>query len=253
MQEKKAHSVAVGRSQATTNARAKLPWPKGVIFDLFHTLTARESASPFPFTSDVLGIDRGLWDELLMERSRWRLAGEERDPYVIIRTLARQADPAIPDERIREAVRVRSARFRHTLAGVPRENVETLERLRAAGLRLGLVSNADVMEVAGWPESPLSGCFDAEVFSCMSGCVKPEREIFQRCLDALELAAADCVFVGDGGSDELTAARALGMHTVFVSGVMAELWPDRVEARLGACDRHIHTIPELLQVLPGLR
>jgi putative hydrolase of the HAD superfamily len=223
--------------------------PRGVMFDLFHTLTARESESQFPFTSDVLGIDRRLWDELLIERSRWRLAGEEKNPYTIIRTLALQADPTIPEDRIREAVRVRTRRFRDTLARVPSRNVETLHRLRSSGLKLGLVSNADAMEVEGWRDSPLFGRFDAEVFSCESGCVKPEREIFDKCLEGMGVSASDCIFVGDGGSNELVMAKTLGMRTVFVSGVISELWPDRIDERLAASDYHIEWVPELLPLL----
>lgn len=61
---------------------------RGVVFDLFHTLTGPESQwSTLPWTSDVLGIDRRTWNELLTQRSRWRLAGEEADPFVIISTL----------------------------------------------------------------------------------------------------------------------------------------------------------------------
>jgi len=121
---------------------------RGVIFDLFHTLTGLESEwSDLPWTPDVLGIDRTRWDELLTAQSRWRLTGEERDPYTIVRTLAHAADPTISDDRIREALRVRIQRFRDSLMRVPDANVEALTRLRASGLRLGLISNADAMEV----------------------------------------------------------------------------------------------------------
>src|SRR6185503_7836924 len=122
---------------------------KAIVFDLFHTLTGLESEwSDLPWTSDVLGIDRGAWDRALTTQSRWRLAGEERDPYRILSRLARQIDPAITDETLRRAVEIRIARFRHSLSKIPAANIETLRRLRAAGLRLGLISNADAMEIA---------------------------------------------------------------------------------------------------------
>jgi hypothetical protein len=44
---------------------------RGVIFDLFHTLTAAESGwSDLPWTSDVLGVDRDAWNDALTKRSR---------------------------------------------------------------------------------------------------------------------------------------------------------------------------------------
>ncbi len=56
---------------------------------------------------------------------------------------------------------------------IPDENLNALRQLREAGYRLGLISNADVMEVAAWPDCPAAGFFDASVFSCEVGCVKP--------------------------------------------------------------------------------
>jgi putative hydrolase of the HAD superfamily len=181
-----------------------------------------------------------------MNRSRWRLAGEERDPHTILRMLAHDVDPSIPELRIREALRVRIQRFQDCLNRVPDENIQTLSTLRAAGLRLGLISNADAMEVAAWSESPLAGLFDAEVFSCLAGCVKPEPAIFHHCLREMDLAPEECLFAGDGGSDELLGAKRVGMPTVFVSGVIAELWPERVPQRLAICDYHVERIPQIL-------
>jgi putative hydrolase of the HAD superfamily len=223
---------------------------RGVIFDLFHTLTGRESEwSDLPWTSDVLGIDRNQWNDLLVSRSRWRLAGEERDPYRILSALARGAVPELAEETIQSALQTRIQRFQDCFARVPAENVDTLMRIRSAGMRLGLLSNADAMERAAWDGSPLSGCFDAVIFSCDAGCVKPEREIYEACLTELGLTGEQCVFVGDGGSNELVGARAAGMVTVFMSGVMAELWPDRIPELVAASDHHITRIPDLLPIL----
>jgi len=223
---------------------------RGVVFDFFHTLTGPESQrSDLPWTSDVLGIDRARWTELLLNRSRWRLAGEELDPYTIVSVLARAADPTIDDVRVREAVRVRTQRFRDSLWCVPEENLAALRHLRVAGFRLGLISNADAMEVAAWDGSPLDGLFDVQVFSCKVGCVKPEPPIYEHCLRALQLSAEECLFVGDGGSNELSGAKDVGMSTVFVSGVMAELWPDQVSQRRALCDHHVEWVPEVLALL----
>lgn len=224
--------------------------PSAVVFDLFHTLTGPEAEwSDLPWTSDVLGIDRSVWNELLVSRSRWRLAGEETDPYTIVRTLAHSIDPSIADDRIQHATDVRIRRFQDSLSRIPAENIETLATLRAAGFRLGLISNADVMEVAPWAECPLAGLFDVTVFSCQVGLVKPEPAIYARCIEALGVSPTGCVFVGDGGSNELLGAKQVGMTTVFMSGVMAQLWPDRVEERRAASDHHVERIPDLLPLL----
>jgi HAD superfamily hydrolase (TIGR01509 family) len=216
-------------------------WPiRGVIFDLFHTLTARESEwSSHPATYRLLGVDRRAWDRVLIESSRWRLVGEERDPFTIFRRLADEVGAGLPDERVREVLAIRTQRFRDCFDNIPAANVAMLRRLRKAGLKLGLLSNADVLDIAAYPGSALSGLFDAEVFSCEARCAKPEPEIYRACLEALGLEAWECVFAGDGGSDELSGARAVGLRTIFVSGVIEELWPERIEARRAVADQHV--------------
>jgi putative hydrolase of the HAD superfamily len=223
---------------------------RAAIFDLFHTLTGFESEwSELPWTSDVLGIDRKAWDHAIQHSSHARLCGHVREPVDIVRSLAHAIDRSIPEARILEAARVRTERFRHALQRIPPQNVATLARLRQAGLKLGLISNADAMEFAPWPQSPLCGRFDVEVFSCEAGCAKPDAAIFHRCLEGLALAPRDCIFIGDGGSDELAAAKAVGMSTVLISGVLAALWPERISERLKSADHHIREIPEVLPIL----
>lgn len=223
---------------------------RGLIFDLFHTLTARESEwSTIPATCDMLGVERRAWDRVLIETSRWRLVGEEKDPFTILRRLVDQVDGSIPDERVRAVLERRTQRFRDCFDNIPAANVEMLRRLRKAGLRLALLSNADVLDIAAFRGSALDGLFDVEVFSCDAGCAKPEAAIYHACLDALRLAASDCIFVGDGGSDELAGAKAVGLRTMFVSGVIAEHWPERIPARLAAADHHVEHVWEVERIV----
>ena len=223
---------------------------RAVVFDLFHTLTGPESEwSELPFTSEFLGIDRRAWDTVLHSQSRWRLTGEEKDPFRILRRLVDTVDARIPDQRVHAAVKIREQRYREALARIPLENIETLKRLKERGLRLGLISNADASEVTTWQDCPLCGLFDAEVFSCDAGCVKPDLEIFRTCLEHLGVGADDSLFVGDGGSDELVGARAAGFKTVFISGIIEELWPHRVPERIAIADHHIQRLPEVEAVI----
>jgi putative hydrolase of the HAD superfamily len=223
---------------------------KGVIFDLFHTLTGLESEwSDLPVTSSVLGIDRRAWDEALTLNSHWRVIGEFRDPFEILRRLAHQVDPSLPEDLIRKAVEIRVARFRHSLARIPAANVEAIRTLKRAGLKVGLVSNADAMEIASWPTCPCAGLFDVEIFSCDVGLAKPDPAIFLKCVDAMALQPGECIFVGDGGSNELAGAREAGLTTVFISGIIKELWPERIPQRMAAADHHIEQLPDILKLL----
>ena len=224
--------------------------PKGVIFDLFHTLTGLESEwSDLPVTSEFLGIDRRAWNSLLHKTSRQRLTGEQSDPFLIVRGLTDQINREIPDQKIREAVEIRLRRFRDSLQRIPQANVESLKCLRLAGMQLGLISNADKMEVASWASCPLAGLFDVEIFSCDVGLVKPEPAIYRKCLAGLSLSPGECWYVGDGGSNEIIGAREVGMTTVLVTGVIAELWPERIPPRIMITDHHIKWMPEILPLV----
>jgi len=218
-----------------------------LFFDLFHTLTGLESEwSDLPPTSSFLGVDREAWNEQLLERSRDRLVGKLRDPVEFIGTMARALDPSISEERIREAARIRAARFEQAVTRIPEENLDTLSELRRRGKRLCLISNADVSEAAPWQRSPLAGLFDEAIFSCDVGAQKPEPEIYALALGRMGAEAAASAFVGDGGSGELAGARRAGLGTVMVSYVAGELWPERLAARRAEADFSIERIPELI-------
>lgn len=221
---------------------------KGLVFDLFHTLTARESTWPDRvMTNQILGVTREQWDAQHNETSRFRLAGEERDPFQIVARMARAINPEIDDATITKATENRLARFAQAVRQIPEQNLKALEALKARGKKLGLVSNADAMEIAAWNDSPLKDLFDSVVISCEVGHVKPEPEIFQRCLADLNLKAKDCLFVGDGGSNELAATAKLGFGTVLVTGVIRELWPDLIAPRMK--DAHF-MVEEPMELLP---
>ncbi|NLW50219.1 MAG: HAD family hydrolase [Candidatus Brocadiaceae bacterium] len=221
---------------------------KAVVFDLFHTLTAIESSwgKGLPFTCDMLGVSREAWDDQLQVHSRARLTGQVQDPIRIIGEMARAIDPTIGDVAVVAAVANRVRRFEAALLDIPDETVAVLQTLKSRGKRLGLISNADVMEVEAWGRSPVAGFFDAAVFSCLVGTVKPEREIYEFCLNRLGVSPSEAAFVGDGGSSELQGARAAGMVTVMITGIIRELWPDRIEERKAHADFVIERLPELV-------
>lgn len=219
---------------------------EAIIFDLFHTLTARESTwSSGPMTSDLLGVSREGWNEQLLEKSKERLTGKVKDPHIFIRQMARAINPHIPDELIEKAVKNRIDRMRRALLTIPESTKKTLEALKRQGKKLGLLSNADASEIADWNESPIASCFDSVVFSCEVGFVKPERQIYEISLKQLKVKPQDALFVGDGGSRELEGAKELGITAVFIAGIIRELWPDKIEARKKLADYYIENLEEL--------
>jgi putative hydrolase of the HAD superfamily len=92
-----------------------------------------------------------------------------------------------------------------------------LESLRSRGLRLGLVSNAFD---PGWllhrdlDQMGIAERIDFAVFSSEVGKRKPHPAIFERALEALEVAPAEAMFVGDRLYEDVRGAGELGMTTV---------------------------------------
>ncbi len=220
---------------------------KACMFDLFHTLTSVEETSPGgPLTYEILGVPRERWLEQLMEKSPGRLKGTEKDPVTIITQMARAIDPGIPDELILQATEHRKRNFSRSLMLMPEDSIRTLASLRRSGLKIGLLSNADFMERAAWEESPAATLFDSTVFSCDVGLMKPEREIYELSVRRLGEHAESCIFIGDGGSDELRGAREAGITTVMVRGLISTLWPEVLAKRIKYADYIIDRVSDLL-------
>jgi len=104
-----------------------------------------------------------------------------------------------------------------------------LEALRERGLKLGLVSNAFD---PGWllhrdlEQMGLAERLDFAVFSSEVGKRKPHPAIFERALEALEVAPADSVFVGDRLLEDVRGAGELGMTTVQALWFRADEHPE---------------------------
>lgn len=220
---------------------------RAVIFDLFHTLTSANVVNlPGRSTSEILGVAREDWNKQLLMYSDDRLRGRIKDPFLIIERMAHAIDPSIPVEIITEAVENRIGRFRHALISIEASTLNTLSELRKTGKLLGLVSNADVSEIAGWQDSPLKQYFVSAVFSCQVGYIKPEKEIYEITLKELDVAPEEAMYVGDGGSDELRGAKKIGMTTVLTTEVIGQLWPERIEESKQFAD---HTISNIMQLI----
>ena len=113
----------------------------------------------------------------------------------------------------------------------------TFAALRAAGLRIGLVSNSarDVREFAVHHALEV----DAGISSFHHGRTKPHPSIFRAVLDLLEVEPAEAVMVGDTIADDIEGAQALGMRAILV---------DRGNVQL-EFEPRIETLNELPQLL----
>jgi putative hydrolase of the HAD superfamily len=229
-----------------------VPRPKAVLFDLFHTLASvpppgLSGATPVP---QILGVPAAEWQRLYYEEDvLGRCVGRVVDSVEAMRLVTHAIDATVSDERILAAVENRRRRFEAGLIDVDRGMLAALDRLRHAGIRTALVSDAGADDVECWPRSPLRERLDAVAFSFQLGVRKPDARIYRHALDTIDVSPADAIFVGDGGSDEHRGARAVGMKTVLVTRLLARWWPDSIEARRGQADWEFDDVPAFVEAL----
>jgi len=92
----------------------------------------------------------------------------------------------------------------------------TLEALRAAGLRLGVVSNWDRRLPTLLADLGLDRYFEAVEYSSGCGYEKPHPRIFQRCLETLGVPPERALHVGDAAIEDVEGALAVGMRALRI-------------------------------------
>jgi putative hydrolase of the HAD superfamily len=187
---------------------------QAIMFDLFFTLIDPLSAA-LENEYAVLGMDRADFEERNKKDYAIRGGGAIRDPYRMMAHILRGLD--IPQDLLRRATEARIERIRQALWGVDPKNLAVLDRLRKNGVKTALVSNADCADICHFSASPLSGCFDTTVFSYDTGILKPDPGIYRLAAGRLEVKPCRCMFVGDGGHDELRGAQEAGLLTVLTT------------------------------------
>jgi putative hydrolase of the HAD superfamily len=135
----------------------------------------------------------------------------------------------------------------HVAPGAP----ATLRALRAAGLRLGICSNAPYRPASMREQLRVVGLLplvDAAVFSGEVGWRKPSPRIFAAALAALGADARTTVHVGDRVREDVDGAHAVGMRAVRLREHHDDVDP---EGRADAVLDRLGDLPRLLGVSPG--
>lgn len=227
------------------------------MFDFFGTLTpGRKSgtqAAARRAQATALGVDPFTYDRMLSETYRERFRGATGDVIGSLAWAAARLGVTPNDQALADAARVRLQTER-VFAEVRDEVVPLLGRLRAAGLRIGVISDCTAELPVVFPELPVAACVDAAVFSCLTGQVKPDPSNYLLCCERLRVVPERCVYVGDGGSDELAGARQVGMHPVHldVADERGGVVYGRHEAWVGEVIGGLDGLPTVLSTLAGL-
>jgi putative hydrolase of the HAD superfamily len=93
----------------------------------------------------------------------------------------------------------------------------TLKQIKKSGLMLGLISDAAYEVPRLWEKHSLSRFFDVTIFSNKVHLKKPDPKIYLLACERLDVKPTECLYVGDGGSWELTGAEKVGMTSLQIS------------------------------------
>jgi putative hydrolase of the HAD superfamily len=192
---------------------------RAVVFDLYGTLVdylrPEEYSRCHLDVASALGIRSEDMASVFREKIGNRWTGSFPSYEDCLAYVCKSLDKNVSPDQIAEATRVRLELVQRNLA--PRNGaIETLSMLRGSGLRLGLISDCVPEVPRVWPEFVLSEFIDVAVFSPDVGVTKPDQRIYSLTCQRLGVPPEECIYVGDGGSHELTGARQAGMHPVLI-------------------------------------
>ncbi|MBN1161284.1 MAG: GNAT family N-acetyltransferase [Dehalococcoidales bacterium] len=192
---------------------------KAVIFDLYGTLvdifTHGEYYNVMETMISILKAPHDEFLKLWFGTAERRAIGVFRTLEENLRYICRELNISVTEKQMAEASRIRHDYVAKSLT--PREGtIEVLAYLKSGGYKVGLVSNCSTEPPAIWPDTPFATIFDVTVFSSAAGVQKPDPRIYRMATDALGVKPEDCLYVGDGDSNELTGAAGVGMHPVLI-------------------------------------
>lgn len=193
-----------------------------MIFDMYETLITQYQ-SPIYFSAQM-AADAGIPEARF--RSVWHASGEDRTLGKIsmeetLEMILRK-NHCYSEKLLAEIVQKRLVAKRECFRHLHPEIIPLLSELKKRKVLMGLISNCFSEEVAVVRESELFPYFDAVYLSYEQKIQKPDPEIFERCRMDLAVKPEECLYVGDGGSNELEAARELGMTAVQAEWYLKE-------------------------------
>ncbi len=203
---------------------------RAVLFDAGNTLlfldyarmaVAVGRAVGLPLTAAALA--RGA--PIAARRVEERRAGDRERAAAFLDALFGEA--GVPTERLGEVREIleRLHAERHLWSGIAADTHDALGRLRAAGLRLGVVSNSAGRVEEALGAAGLLGYFDVIVDSTLAGVEKPDPAIFRPALDTLGVRPEEAVYVGDLYDVDVAGARAAGLGAILLAPPDAAVRP----------------------------
>jgi putative hydrolase of the HAD superfamily len=191
-----------------------MPAYRAVLFDFFGTLTRSVQRGPgHEAVAATLGCDPGALTDVLDRSFYLRATGALGDAVATLRWASERAGGRPSEAALRAAVAVRREAVRADTR-LRAEAEGALRALRRRDVRTGLISDCTHELPAFLPQLPVAPLLDVLVFSVQVGRCKPDPAIYLTACERLGVPPRHCLYVGDGGSQELSGATRAGLTAV---------------------------------------
>lgn len=222
---------------------------KAIFFDLFFTLIVPAYGNTNNEFS-ILNLSVDQWEQYAENDIlyRERALGLVKTEVEIIDKIISLIPFEVTTVQKKQVLYAREERMKNALKKVSQEILDVLQKLKSMNIKLGLISNADRIDCKYWNQSPLCQYFDDAVFSCDVALLKPNRHIYEFAMQRINVSPEQCLFVGDGGSNELSGAKYAGMGTVF-SEMLETKNVEQRKAIIQYADYYVRHINELFYYL----
>ncbi|MFB6395157.1 HAD family hydrolase [Polymorphospora lycopeni] len=187
---------------------------RAVLFDFFGTLTTAVRRGPrHAVIAQMLGSDLETLTTVLDRTYYTRASGMFGSAEADLRFVCDRMGTRPSDDTLRDALAARTDALRAETR-LRADAAAALRAVRDRGLRTALVSDCTYELAAYVPHLPVATLLDTLVFSTEVGECKPAARMYLTACERLDVAPEECLYVGDGGSRELTGATEVGMTAV---------------------------------------
>ncbi|SCG64966.1 HAD family hydrolase [Micromonospora coxensis] len=185
-----------------------------VLFDFFGTLTrCVRRGSAHRTTAELLGCPEDTLTAVLDRTFYQRASGRHGTAEATLRWVCAQAGVHPSDAAVRAAVASRHRAVRADTR-LREDAVPALAELRRRGVRTGVISDCTHELPVILPQLAVAPLLDVRVYSVQLGRCKPDPALYLAACQRLDVRPQDCLYVGDGGSRELSGAQRAGMTAV---------------------------------------
>lgn len=185
---------------------------KAVIFDMFETLVTLFTGSVYMGREIAaeIGLPEPKFREIWDTTDEARTLGKRTLESVIEEVLT--VNDCYSEELFERIITKRKRMIRESFEHIHPEIIPLFQWFKEKNIKIGLITNCFFEERDSIKDSVFFEYFDVMCMSCELGVKKPDTAIFEKCMKDLGLEAAECLYIGDGGSLELETAQAVGMH-----------------------------------------